>query len=53
MSPTTNARRQPEQVKITGSEGELVICPPEIMVLCGDVALKANIFKGIRDVDRI
>jgi hypothetical protein len=28
-SPTTSARRQPEQVIITGSEGELIICPPD------------------------
>jgi hypothetical protein len=28
-SPTIKARRQPEQVKITGSEGELIICPPD------------------------
>jgi hypothetical protein len=27
--PTINARRQPEQVTITGSEGELVISPPD------------------------
>ena len=30
---------------ITGTEGELITCPPEIMVLCGDVALNSNEFK--------
>ena len=46
ITPTTNARRQPEQVMITGSEGELIICPPNFRVLRGNVGLKANEFKG-------
>jgi hypothetical protein len=42
MSPTTNVRRQPEQVKITGSEGNLTICPPDCNGTPRNVALKIN-----------
>ena len=45
ITPTINARRQPEQVTITGSGGELIICPANFMVLRENVGLKASEFK--------
>jgi len=51
--PTTRARRQPEQVRITGSEGEVIIYPPDSDDTPRYVAFKVNEFEKCGDATLI